>query len=170
MYKEFPLNPYIILTTALSFHSSIQSGELLIYYICQFLSKVVDDSCPIAIIVPQESQRFLCTRFLNSHSHFNNIEINTIKYFQGREKDIVILYAIDPKFRFTGDNFLTCERKMNVALTRAKNCVIICLDSRTLLIHQHWKNLICEDVEKKICYTLSSPEDVCEILKSAVKQ
>ncbi len=45
------------------------------------------------------------------------IEINTVDAYQGREKDIIIVSTV----RTDGIGFLSDYRRMNVAITRAKN-------------------------------------------------
>lgn len=48
--------------------------------------------------------------------------VNTIDSYQGQEKDIIILSTA----RTTGVGFLANPQRLNVALTRAKKCLIIC--------------------------------------------
>ena len=47
----------------------------------------------------------------------NCIEVNTVDAYQGREKDIIIISTV----RTHGLGFLNDYRRMNVAISRAKN-------------------------------------------------
>ncbi|KAI5963242.1 uncharacterized protein KGF55_003034 [Candida pseudojiufengensis] len=75
----------------------------------------------IGIIAPYSAQVQILKKQINS----NNIEISTVDGFQGREKEIIILTLVrsnDAK----EIGFLNEERRLNVAITRAKRqlCVI----------------------------------------------
>ena len=78
--------------------------------------------------------------------HFSTVpddarpEINTVDAFQGREKDFVILSCV----RADGDGvgFLGDARRLNVALTRAKDGVLVIGSERTLRHDAHWRCLL----------------------------
>lgn len=48
--------------------------------------------------------------------------VNTIDSFQGQERDIIII----SNARTNGIGFLSYPQRLNVAMTRAKKCLIIC--------------------------------------------
>ncbi|KAG3114204.1 hypothetical protein PI125_g6657 [Phytophthora idaei] len=93
------------------------------------------NSCPpnaiagkVGMITPYSQQMDeLRNRFRRAlgDRYEQEVEINTVDGFQGREKDIIILSTVraDPK---AGVGFLNDIRRMNVALTRAKfACYVI---------------------------------------------
>ncbi|KAL4138591.1 hypothetical protein PRIC2_002096 [Phytophthora ramorum] len=93
------------------------------------------NSCPpdaiagkVGMITPYSQQmEELRNRFRRAlgERYEQEVEINTVDGFQGREKDIIILSTVraDPK---AGVGFLNDIRRMNVALTRAKfACYVI---------------------------------------------
>ncbi|KAF4319973.1 hypothetical protein BBO99_00006054 [Phytophthora kernoviae] len=107
------------------------------------------NSCPpdaiagkVGMITPYSQQmEELRNRFRRAlgERYEQEVEINTVDGFQGREKDIIILSTVraDPK---AGVGFLNDIRRMNVALTRAK---FACyaeeeVDLRVLEVEREW--------------------------------
>lgn len=69
--------------------------------------------------------------------------VNTIDSYQGQEKDIIIASCA----RTYGTGFLSDPSRLNVALTRAKKCLILCANFSSLkvIIHemnQYWNELV----------------------------
>ena len=66
--------------------------------------------------------------------------------FQGREKEIVIFSCVRSNTREDSVKaslgFLTDERRMNVAITRAKEYLFVVGNSHTLSRHGLWANFI----------------------------
>jgi superfamily I DNA and/or RNA helicase len=56
------------------------------------------------------------------------IEVNTVDSYQGREKDVIIMSTV----RSSGMGFVANQRRLNVALTRAKHFVFIVGNSKAL--------------------------------------
>ena len=57
---------------------------------------------------------------------FQKLMIDSVDAFQGREKDFIILsYVRSGHQQYTGLGFLRDQRRVNVALTRAKKGVVI---------------------------------------------
>jgi senataxin len=67
----------------------------------------------------------------------HGIEINTVDAYQGREKDIIIVSTV----RTNGIGFLKDYRRMNVAITRAKNFMWIVGNQRNLQKNEVWSSL-----------------------------
>lgn len=59
--------------------------------------------------------------------------MNTIDAFQGQEKDIIIISV----GRSKGIGFLADPQRLNVALTRARRCMIMCGNFRELPVRIH---------------------------------
>jgi helicase MOV-10 len=70
----------------------------------------------------------------------NGIEIGTVEYFQGREKLIIILSCVRSKTKTIG--FLKNEKRLNVALTRAKALLIVIGNPETLGQNKYWRKFI----------------------------
>ena len=91
----------------------------------------------IAVIAPYAAQ----VRWLRDQSPWENLEIDTVDGFQGREKEVVVIGTV----RSNTDHdigFLADERRMNVALTRAKRRLIVVGDSATLATSEFFAELL----------------------------
>jgi superfamily I DNA and/or RNA helicase len=73
------------------------------------------------------------------------MEVNTVDAFQGREKDIILISCVrsNQSASLKGSlGFLVDERRMNVAITRAKHFLMVVGNSETLSKNQQWKGFI----------------------------
>jgi len=81
----------------------------------------------IAVIAPYSAQ----VRYMRDRCDAPAVEIDTVDGFQGREKEIIIISLV--RSNSIGEiGFLADERRMNVAMTRAKRKLIAIGDSSTL--------------------------------------
>lgn len=76
------------------------------------------------------------------------IEVNTIDSYQGKEKDIIIM----SNARTEGIGFLNEISRLNVALTRAKECLILCGNFRHLENVNVWKSLLADAKERGVYF------------------
>lgn len=84
----------------------------------------------IAVITPYVAQ----VKRLKAMIDDSGVEIGTVDGFQGREKEVVILSLVRSNEK--GEvGFLTDQRRMNVALTRARRLLIVIGDSATITRH-----------------------------------
>lgn len=81
----------------------------------------------IAVIAPYAAQ----VRWLRQHTEFDQLEIDTVDGFQGREKEAVVMCTVRSN-KAAEVGFLADSRRMNVALTRARRKLIVIGDSGTL--------------------------------------
>lgn len=91
----------------------------------------------IAVIAPYAAQ----VRWLRDQWGMDDLEIDTVDGFQGREKEAVVISCV----RSNSDNeigFLSDTRRMNVALTRARRKLIVVGDSGTLGGHDFYAALL----------------------------
>ncbi len=100
----------------------------------------------IGIITPYKDQ----VELLKCNLKNTDVEINTVDGFQGREKEIIILSMVRSNInRVIG--FLKDERRLNVAITRARRKLIIIGDSKTLGSNLLYRGLI-EHMKKSGLY------------------
>ncbi len=91
----------------------------------------------IAIITPYAAQ----VRWFRDESGWEDLEIDTVDGFQGREKEAVLISCV--RSNSTGDiGFLADTRRMNVALTRARRKLMIVGDSATLGGHDFYTAML----------------------------
>lgn len=91
----------------------------------------------IAVIAPYSAQ----VRWLRDRCRHRDVEIDTVDGFQGREKEAVLITLV--RSNDIGEiGFLGDERRMNVAMTRAKRKLIMIGDGATLARHEFYASLI----------------------------
>ena len=81
------------------------------------------------------------------------VEVNTIDGFQGREMDIIVVSTVR-SFRDSQSGsvgFLNSVQRLNVAITRAKCSLFICLNADSLQKNSLWRELI-EDAKRRSLY------------------
>lgn len=115
---------------------------LLGYYLNVLLRRGINgnkvEQKDIGIISPYRGQRDL---IIESYQQANpEIEIGTVDAFQGREKKIIIMTCVRSQCRHVG--FLRNEKRLNVALTRAKALLIIIGNASTLQKCSIWNKFI----------------------------
>jgi len=91
----------------------------------------------LAVISPYKDQ----VEFIKKRIENNNIEVDTVDGFQGREKEIIILSLVRSNKK-NNIGFLKDLRRLNVSITRAKKKLIIIGDSNTIKTNQTYANLI----------------------------
>ncbi|KAL4697416.1 hypothetical protein H8959_003114 [Pygathrix nigripes] len=106
------------------------------------IQALVDAGVPardIAVVSPYNLQVDLLRQSL-AHRH-PELEIKSVDGFQGREKEAVILSFVRSN-RKGEVGFLAEDRRINVAVTRARRHVAVICDSRTVNNHAFLKTLV----------------------------
>lgn len=105
----------------------------------------------IGIITPYEGQkRLIQSLFSDVNGNIgdsslprlgnNLIEVNTVDGFQGREKDVIVISCV--RTSRLGIGFLDDDRRMNVAITRAKKCLIVVGNAEALQRGPTWNKFV----------------------------
>ena len=118
-------------------HSLYNVTELeIIVQVVEQLQKQGVVSNQISVITPYRAQ----VAKLKQKQELTQIEVTTINAFQGREQDIVLCSFV--RSNLNGElGFVRDERRLTVALTRARKLFIGIGDSATLAIHPRYANL-----------------------------
>jgi hypothetical protein len=90
-----------------------------------------------------------------------DIELNTIDAFQGKEMDLIIISAVraNPEGRV---GFLRDLRRINVGLTRARKGLFVVGHAQTLSSNATWKGLLDQAVASKVLVEV--PNSSCDVL------
>ncbi|GAB6099924.1 IGHMBP2 family helicase [Halanaerocella petrolearia] len=91
----------------------------------------------VAVITPYKDQVDLIDQLIKSEQ----VEVNTVDGFQGREKELII-YSLVRSNERGNIGFLRDIRRLNVSLTRAKKKLIIIGDSATITSHDIYQQLV----------------------------
>ncbi|KAL2631954.1 hypothetical protein R1flu_016640 [Riccia fluitans] len=106
----------------------------------------------IGVITPYLAQRStILTSLLKYQIDESVCEVNTVDGFQGREKDVIILSCVRAVTE-RGLGFVSDEKRMNVALTRAKHALIIVGHGETLKSQSASWSALLKDANSRGCY------------------
>eukprot|EP01043_Picozoa_sp_COSAG02_P055690 COSAG02_NODE_6501_length_3536_cov_2.031714_1_plen_705_part_10 len=117
--------------------------ELFTYCSCETPGFSVGD---IGVIAPYNAQ-VACLRERLADYCQDGLEISTVDGFQGREKEVIIISMT--RSNSHGDiGFLREDRRMNVAVTRARRQCVVIADSETVAGHPFLRTLLdhCSEV------------------------
>jgi len=110
--------------------SRFNRGEAII--VAKYVTKLLDAGMPeseLAVITPYNAQVHLIRSMLLEK--YPALEVRSVDGFQGREKEVVVLSLVrSNKKGMIG--FLADDRRLNVAVTRAKRQVCLIADSETI--------------------------------------
>jgi len=163
LVDDYPLKPYIMFDLMhgmerKSSRSSLENeieAEFVRNLLVAVLTKAPEKS-KIGIITPYKGQKHLITSKINTLKTERNItvDVNTCDGFQGQEKDIIILSCV--RASSSGSiGFLKSFQRVNVALTRAKHSLIICIRAKSLTDDKTWKALVDDATSRNFKMTLS---------------
>lgn len=113
-----------------------QEAELVVRKVKQLLEMGVKPD-QVAVISPYAAQVRLLRKLLDR----DDLEIDTVDGFQGREKEVVVISLVRSNDK--GEiGFLADVRRMNVALTRARRKLLVIGDSATIGSHTFYQRLL----------------------------
>lgn len=128
----------------------------------------------VGVITPYKGQRIFLQSYLRktlelSLLQMTSLEVNSIDSFQGREKDFIILSSVRSS-KTGGIGFLNNERRLNVAITRAKFGMVV-LGNATVLKQNHfWNNLLFHFAAKKLIFEGNSVDSLVHSALAFEKQ
>lgn len=138
--KNFPLIFHSILNPSEMDGTSLFNNEeihVVATYVNRLLQDGINDkkvhAIDIGIICPYGAQR---KRLEQRFKYVSDLEVGTVDAFQGREKLIIIMSTVRSKTPTVG--FLKNEKRLNVALTRAKALLIVVGNGETLQMNKLW--------------------------------
>lgn len=113
--------------------------------VAQFGPKIREKGWTMAVLTPYQAQRESIRRRLP------DIEVSTVDGAQGREWDVVLYSTVrsNPQHRL---GFLEDERRLNVAVTRARRNFVLVGDERTLHDHPAFAELLAATEKVRLHY------------------
>jgi superfamily I DNA and/or RNA helicase len=121
----------------------------------------------VGIITPYRSQIALIKREIHSLKipELNNISVDTVERFQGSQRDIIIysfsinqFYQLDFLSNNIEDNGQIIDRKLNVAITRAKKQLFV-IGNPSILSNNLTYYRFIEFIRSKAGYVKTKPDD-----------
>ncbi|CAL4122921.1 unnamed protein product, partial [Meganyctiphanes norvegica] len=123
--------------------------------ILKALAKFSFPSSDIGIITPYRAQVRLLSDIVSTKlAGGNEVEVNTVDQYQGRDKSCILYSCVrsginEPEAR----EILQDDRRLNVAITRAKHKLIIVGNAKTLDLYKPFHKLL-SIMEQKQIYTI----------------
>ncbi|XP_065565541.1 regulator of nonsense transcripts 1-like [Artemia franciscana] len=123
----------------------------------------VDDLETIGVITPSHRHKFSVLKELQSRdcSGAKSVQVDIVKGFQGREKHAIVISATRDSKKGIGS--FSEPEKFNVALTRAKHCLIICGHMATLRRNDLWNKLVTDAEKRELFYRVDSYSSACTL-------
>ncbi|XP_027046815.1 protein ZGRF1-like [Pocillopora damicornis] len=133
-----------------------EEAKFVVFLIERLLESGVEPA-QIGVITLYKSQLNTISNHLTasratSNAELKSIQISTVDAFQGGEKDLIILSCV----RTDHIGFIDCDRRTNVALTRAKRHLLIVGNLKILSCNNVWGKVI-EHCRGKNRYILLYP-------------
>jgi len=92
-----------------------------------------------------------------SNKKLSNVAVNTVDGFQGSERDIIIISCVRGGSSNIG--FVQDRQRLNVALTRAKYCLVVVGNMTTLKnANSMWNEFVSNAKKRNMLYDLSTAE------------
>nr|GEX43862.1 UvrD-like helicase, ATP-binding domain, P-loop containing nucleoside triphosphate hydrolase [Tanacetum cinerariifolium] len=119
------------------------------------------ENLTIGVISPYASQVFSIQERLSDkyekHDGFS-VKVKSVDGFQGGEEDIIIVSTVRSN-SYGSVGFISCPRRTNVALTRARHCLWILGNERTLTNSESiWKELVCDARSRRCLFDADADE------------
>jgi len=132
-------------------------AEAVVELLRSLLAKNTGFDGSVGIVTPYSAQVALIKTLMARDDEFRSlaqsfpheIEVKSVDAYQGRERDLIIFSAVRSN-RHGRVGFLADWRRMNVALTRAKNGLVVVGDADTLKEgDKHWDAFVswCENMD-----------------------
>nr|XP_015909603.1 uncharacterized ATP-dependent helicase C29A10.10c-like [Parasteatoda tepidariorum] len=146
--QDFSISPYVVFDVS-SCNDDNCDEAVAIAKLCEFVS-TKESYSSIGVIVPHKKQIDIFQNFLSKIRGHKNIEVNMVDNFQGREKDIIIISCLSPNYLAESIDFLSCKKRLNVAITRARHCLLLVANSSMLSYFDHWDALFSDAKQRNL--------------------
>ncbi|XP_061342415.1 uncharacterized protein LOC133288626 [Gastrolobium bilobum] len=135
--------------------------------------RVSKENLSIGIVSPYAAQVLAIQNMLGQNYDRNDgfdVKVKTIDGFQGGEQDIIILSTVRTNAS-TSLEFISSHQRTNVALTRARHCLWILGNERTLTNQENvWKALVLDARKRQCFFNADEDKDLAKSIWSAKKE
>jgi senataxin len=158
--RNFQIKPYVVFDVTDTKESRKDPRNKFNELEADFVTKlvtiidnIVQSNQSIGIITPYNGQKKHISEKIKGLNLKMSVEVNTVDGFQGQERDVIVLSCVRAFDEGNGNNvgFLKSVQRMNVALTRAKYSLILCISGRSLESDHNWKCLIENAMKRANC-------------------
>lgn len=126
--------------------------------VCANIARIFGNTrnAAVGVISPYKQQMYLIRSLLEREllNDKMDIEVQSVDAFQGREKDVIVFSCVRSGGQGHGVGFLADERRLNVAITRAKRALWIVGNVEHLRVHGGpvWSGLVryCEKLARVV--------------------
>ncbi|CAJ2677798.1 unnamed protein product [Trifolium pratense] len=132
-----------------------------------------NENLSIGVVSPYAAQVVAIQDMLrqkyDKHEGFD-VKVKTIDGFQGGEQDIIILSTVRTDCS-TSLRFISNNQRTNVALTRARHCLWILGNERTLVSQENvWKSLVLDAKKRQCFFNADEDKDLAKSIWDAKKE
>ncbi|XP_053684099.1 uncharacterized protein LOC128734108 isoform X2 [Sabethes cyaneus] len=162
---EFPFKPYTVFS--LEYQQNQTQSEHQIYndeeikFVLKLLSEIMkfcERHTSIAIITPYTRHKKEIEKDLRSR-RITQVSVLSIDSVQGQEYDVVIISLA----RSLGMGFLDSPQRLNVALTRARKCLILCGNFADLQAIELWSALLKDAEDRKLLFNIEDNDEYSDV-------
>ncbi|TYK30411.1 uncharacterized protein E5676_scaffold349G00130 [Cucumis melo var. makuwa] len=98
------------------------------------------------------------------------VKVKSVDGFQGGEEDIIIISTVRSN-RGSSVGFLSCDQRTNVALTRARYCLWILGNDKTLSNSESsWAHLVCDAKDRGCFFDADDDENLAKAIVDVKKE
>ncbi|KAF6202501.1 hypothetical protein GE061_002897 [Apolygus lucorum] len=155
-----PFTTYHVVSHVWPENANEESNDKEARFIVELVQKMCSSEhflrMTVGIIVPYQNQRALIANLIKDRKDrvLDGVVVNTIDSFQGQEKDVIILSCVRTK----RIGFLADKQRLNVALTRAKRCLLVVGNFHALKNDEVWAAMIA-DAKSRDRFVEANPND-----------
>ncbi|XP_062543771.1 uncharacterized protein LOC134211146 isoform X2 [Armigeres subalbatus] len=161
----FPFKPYTVFSLECQQNLTQMEHEIYNNEEIQFVQKLLceiiqfcERHTTIAVITPYSRHKRECEKFLFARK-ITQVSVLSIDSVQGQEYDVVVISLA----RTIGTGFLDNPQRLNVALTRARKCLIMCGNFADLREANVWSELLRDAEQRKVLYHIEEDDEYDDV-------
>lgn len=141
----------------------------IVHYLCEQFYKYSEckDSECFGVIAPYNVQVDAIQRKFSTKKFYQDIEVSTVDQYQGRDKRIIIMSFTNTQINKETKEFeiLNDKRRLTVAITRAKEKLILVGSTKSLDRFKELSKMIISLKEKGLVVKLTKDDEISNFAK-----